>query len=105
MWPRFVRAIYALRPAAFIAENVPGLIQSRFAEYVSASILQALADYRIRRFVLRPRPTWRFRRPAAAVLFVGFASAEAAKRFCPPPPTHGPAEPDLFALPAWTGVR
>lgn len=104
MWPQFIRAVHALGPSAFIAENVPGLVQSRFADYVTESILQPLGDYRIRRFVLNAAdfgvPQNRRR-----VFFVGFASAAAAERFHQPAPTHGPPEPDLFAPPAATGAR
>lgn len=103
MWPEFNRAIHALRPAAFVAENVPGLIQARFAEYVSSAILQPLEQYIVRRFVLNAAdygvPQTRRR-----VFFIGFASPASADRFRPPVPTHGPAEPDLFALPTRTGI-
>ena len=34
MWPLFTRAVLRTRPAAFVAENVPGLLDGKFAAYV-----------------------------------------------------------------------
>jgi DNA (cytosine-5)-methyltransferase 1 len=103
MWPELVRAVHALEPSAFVAENVPGLVQARFAEYVQQAILEPLAGYRIFRFVLNAAdfgvPQTRRR-----VFFVGFRSEVSAGRFSVPEPTHGDPM-DLFAGAAVTGVR
>lgn len=52
MWPELVRAVNCIEPAAFVAENVPGLVQARFANYVEQAIIAPLRAYRIFRFVL-----------------------------------------------------
>jgi DNA (cytosine-5)-methyltransferase 1 len=104
MWPEFVRAVQTLRPDAFVAENVPGLIQAKFAPYVEQAIMRPLGNYRIRKFVLNAAdfgvPQMRQR-----VFFVGFAAPQVAARFIPPQPTHSFAGPDLFALPPCIRVR
>ena len=42
MWPQFVRAVDELRPRAFCAENVPGLMRKRFADFVRTEIEEPL---------------------------------------------------------------
>ena len=45
MWPAFIDAVNKVAPAAFLAENVPGLLDSRFSRYVSDVILKPLSDH------------------------------------------------------------
>jgi DNA (cytosine-5)-methyltransferase 1 len=87
MWPEFVRAVKAIRPNAFIGENVPALASAKFAEYVNESIITPLErDYTIQPIVLRAQdfgvPQVRKR-----IFFVGFRSRKAASRWSPPEPT------------------
>ena len=42
MWPEFTRAVLDLRPAAFVAENVPGMLDRRFRGYVETAIMRPL---------------------------------------------------------------
>lgn len=88
MWPEYIRALLEIRPLAFVAENVPALMQSKFSDYVDEVILQPLQDhYHVQRFLLHAAgfgvPQLRRR-----VFLVGFRSKERAKRFVPPEPTH-----------------
>jgi len=55
MWPEFVRAVSAVRPRAFMAENVPALQQAKFGEYVQQVITSPLESfgYHLLRFELR----------------------------------------------------
>lgn len=53
MWPAFVSAILKVRPAVFIAENVPGLLAPKFSQYIDEVILKPLeAEYHIMKFSL-----------------------------------------------------
>ena len=95
MWPAFIDAVHKVEPAAFLAENVPGLLDSRFSRYVSDAILEPLSgSYQVSTFRVLASdfgvPQVRKR-----VFFVGFRSAEASADFRVPLPTHRtPA--DLF---------
>ena len=93
MWPELVRCVLAVRPRAFIAENVPALASAKFSEYVRTQILEPLAPrYRIRMLRLRAHD---FGVPQARqrVVFVGFARAADDRRFVEPQPTHVWNEP------------
>ena len=104
MWPAFIAAVIAVKPAAFIAENVPGLINARFDQYVRDSILRPLeADYEVVSFRLQAAdfgvPQSRNR-----VIFVGFESHSSASSFAVPEPTHVPQD-DLFSSQHTPGAR
>lgn len=88
MWPGYVETILAVRPRAFIAENVPGMLDAKFARFVSQHILQPLQDgYQISMFRLSAD---RFGVPQARrrVFIVGFRNSRDAVRFVEPTPTH-----------------
>ena len=105
MWPAFVSAVLRIKPAAFVAENVPGLLDPKFNQYVDEVILKPLeADYRVVKFSLLASdfgvPQVRNR-----VIFVGFESRKSVQRFNVPEPTHRTRD-DLFSLPIPTmGAR
>jgi DNA (cytosine-5)-methyltransferase 1 len=71
MWGAFIDVIHAVKPSAFIAENVKGLLDSKFQEFVQHEILDPLSDYSITSFCLNAAgfgvPQGRER-----VFFVGF---------------------------------
>lgn len=95
MWPEFVRCVRQARPRAFIAENVPGMLDKKFESFVASNILDPLtADYTVFRFKLSAHdlgvPQARKR-----VFFVGFRTQRDARRFQLPLPTHGDTH-DLF---------
>jgi DNA (cytosine-5)-methyltransferase 1 len=104
MWPEFVRAVNTLKPVAFVAENVTGLIQEKFLQYVDRAIIEPLGDYATTQFLLDAAyfgvPQQRKR-----VFFVGFRSRSAAKRFKPPEPTHTIKDGDLFGTPRCMRIR
>lgn len=88
MFPELVRAIKAVMPRAFVAENVPGLATTKFRGYVESTILAPLAHlYKIRMFTLEAAdfgvPQRRRR-----VWFVGFRNQKSAARFSAPAATH-----------------
>nr|WP_315229059.1 DNA (cytosine-5-)-methyltransferase [uncultured Albidiferax sp.] len=89
MWPDFVRCVLQARPRAFVAENVPGLLDKKFDAFVQNNILAPLqADYTIFKFKLAAHD---FGVPQARrrVFFVGFRAARDAARWTAPTPTHG----------------
>ena len=95
MWPDFVRCVHQTRPRAFVAENVPGLLDKKFESFVENNILRPLSDsYTIFKFKLLADD---FGVPQARkrVFFVGFRSARDATRFKLPEPTHGDTD-ELF---------
>lgn len=105
MFPEFVRAVRTIRPSAFVAENVPALLQRKFTDYLARTVLEPLGrDYVIHRSVLDAQafgvPQVRRR-----VIFVGFRSREAAERFRVPSPTHSYRELPNLALPRCMGAR
>lgn len=105
MFPEFVRTVRETYPRAFVAENVPALLNAKFASYVERTIVGPLSQrYHVRQFVLHAEafgvPQIRRR-----VIFVGFRSKRDAARFDPPARTHairGEAHPEL---PPVMGVR
>ena len=95
MWPAFINAVQKVAPAAFLAENVPGLLDARFSRYVNDVILEPLSgSYQVRTFRILASdfgvPQVRTR-----VFFVGFRRGKAFGDFRAPMPTHRIAA-DLF---------
>ena len=89
MWPDFIRCVLQTRPRAFIAENVPGLLDRKFEAFVAENIIARLeGGYKIFKFKLSADD---FGVPQARrrVFFVGFRAARDAARWVPPAPTHG----------------
>ena len=88
MWPAFISAVLEIKPAAFVAENVPGLLNPRFSQYFNENILKPLeAKYRIVKFRLHA-PDFGVPQARRRVILVGFASKSAAVNFRLPAPTH-----------------
>ncbi len=88
MWPAFTSAILEIEPAAFVAENVPGLLDPKFNGYVYEKILKPLETrYHVVKFRLHA-PDFGVPQSRRRVIFVGFASGSAARNFRVPEPTH-----------------
>lgn len=88
MVPELVRAVLAIRPNAFICENVAGLASKKFESYLRKTIFKPLAGkYHIAQFELNASdfgvPQRRRR-----IFFVGFADKRAAAAFRAPIATH-----------------
>lgn len=106
MWEEFVRCVQQVRPRAFIAENVVGLLDRKFEGFVQRVIVDPLAsNYTIFKFKLAAHD---FGVPQARrrVFFVGFRAARDAARFEEPKPAHGDVD-SLFGplLPRNTARR
>lgn len=87
MWGEFNRAVNTIRPKAFVAENVLGLLNPKFEGFVQRYILNELSAYHVVRFQMHAAdfgvPQIRRR-----VFFVGFRTKRALKKFVIPTPTH-----------------
>lgn len=106
MWPDFVRCVTQTRPRAFIAENVPGMLDRKFEDFIALNVIGPLqGSYTVFKFKLAAHD---FGVPQARrrVFFVGFRAARDAARWEPPAPTHGDVD-DLFGplLPRNTARR
>jgi len=94
MWPSFIKAVLAIKPRVFVAENVPGLLDPKFKEFVRQEIEAPLeGQYRLHRFIMQAE---RFGVPQTRkrVFIVGFRNAAEYARYVPPTPTHT-VVPDL----------
>lgn len=106
MIPQLVKAVKAIKPRAFVCENVSGLAAKRFEEYVKQTIYKPLQkSYTIYQFQLNAAdfgvPQRRKR-----VFFVGFSDPRDAARFEIPGPTHLQDKADRSSnLPQTMGVR
>ena len=87
MWDEFGRAVNAIKPIAFIAENVPGILNPKFASFVKNYIFDELKSYSITTLKMHTAdygvPQIRER-----VFFVGFRDQIHLNKFTPPRPTH-----------------
>jgi DNA (cytosine-5)-methyltransferase 1 len=89
MWPDFVRCVLQTRPRAFVAENVPGMLDQKFGSFVRKHVVAPLeGQYSVFKFKLSADD---FGVPQARrrVFFVGFRAARDAARWVQPEPTHG----------------
>jgi len=87
MWGEFNRAVNTIKPRAFIAENVLGLINPKFEGFVRKYILEELNSYNIKMFEMHTAdygvPQRRRR-----VFFVGFNNKKDFIRFTQPEATY-----------------
>jgi DNA (cytosine-5)-methyltransferase 1 len=88
MWPFFIQAVLEIEPKCFIAENVPGLLDAKFGQYVKEVIEKPLHNkYHLKKFILKAEdfgvPQTRSR-----IFFVGFKNKKDSERFEIPEPTH-----------------
>jgi DNA (cytosine-5)-methyltransferase 1 len=105
MWPSFVKAVLDLRPEAFVAENVPGLLDSKFSGFVRDVIDAPLEGrYFISRFQLSAE-SFGVPQSRKRVFFVGFRGQSAFNRFRVPSPTHSTRNELAFGLRTGMGAR
>ncbi|UZE23944.1 DNA (cytosine-5-)-methyltransferase [Pseudomonas sp. B21-056] len=113
MWGEFIRAVNTIRPSAFVAENVLGILNPKFDSFVQIYILDKLQDYTITKFEMNAAdygvPQIRRR-----VFFVGFKKVNDFNKFNIPKATYNADHflsqkkmPSLFdsELPRTLGVR
>lgn len=87
MWGEFIRAVNTIKPKAFVAENVLGILNPKFEKFVQTYILDKLKNYTISKFEMNASdygvPQIRRR-----VFFVGFRNPDDFKKFRAPQATH-----------------
>lgn len=87
MWGEFIRCINTVKPRAFVAENVLGILHPKFEQFVNIYILNKLNNYKIVKFEMNSAdygvPQIRRR-----VFFVGFRNIKDFNNFEIPTPTH-----------------
>lgn len=87
MWGEFSRAVNCVKPKAFIAENVLGILNPKFDGFVRKYIFDTMDEYSIVRFEMHAAdfgvPQVRRR-----VFFVGFQNKNLLKKFFVPEATH-----------------
>jgi len=87
MWGEFNRAVNIIKPKVFVAENVLGLLNPKFENFVQKYILDELSDYKIVKFEMHASdygvPQIRKR-----VFFVGFKTKKSFTKFKIPRATH-----------------
>ncbi|MBF0143563.1 MAG: DNA (cytosine-5-)-methyltransferase [Magnetococcales bacterium] len=87
MWSEFIRAIHGINPICFVGENVTGILDSKFSQFVESEILFPLRHYHIHMFELSA-PDFGVPQARTRVFFVGFANKDHYNRFKKPTPTH-----------------
>lgn len=107
--PEFVRAVRAIKPRAFVFENVLGLRTRQFETYINKTIIEPLSkDYRLQSFSL-DAADYGLPQRRRRVFFVGFCDPTISDLFQSPLPTHCPAElvggSRDWSLPRTMGVR
>ncbi len=104
MWPSFVKAVQVIQPKAFIAENVPGILEPKFREFVNQSIEKPLkGHYKIFRFVINAE-AFGVPQSRKRVFFVGFRDEINADAYKEPVPAYA-AQENLFKIPKCFGAR
>lgn len=103
--PEFVRCVLAVRPQAFVAENVAALAGPKFAPYLQRAFHRPLSKtYHVTSFLLSAHefgvPQVRRR-----VLFIGFRRKRDLARFEQPEPTHHPPGEPVEGREAALGAR
>ncbi|HZL55800.1 MAG TPA: DNA (cytosine-5-)-methyltransferase, partial [Bryobacteraceae bacterium] len=88
MFPQLVRAVKAVEPRVFVAENVSGLATAKFSGYIQKTIYAPLGEkYSIRLFTL-DAASFGVPQRRRRVWFVGFRCKRDAERFEVPAATH-----------------
>jgi DNA (cytosine-5)-methyltransferase 1 len=88
MFPQFVRAVEQIEPLAFVAENVPGLSQAKFAQYLQQTVIGPLSkSYNISTFFLTAA-SFGVPQNRKRIIFVGIRKDVAKQKYEPSRPTH-----------------
>jgi len=92
MFPEFVRAVLDVKPAAFVAENVPALASAKFRRYLETTVLQPLSRAYSLTMFGRRADSFGVPQVRKRLFLVGFRFEALAAAFCPPRPTHTPIQ-------------
>jgi DNA (cytosine-5)-methyltransferase 1 len=103
--PEFVQSVLAVRPQAFVAENVAALSGPKFESYLKRAFYRPLSkSYHVKTFLMSAHeygvPQIRRR-----VVFVGFRRKRDFQRFREPVPTHSPPREPIEGRSVTMGAR
>jgi len=88
MFPEFVRSVKAIEPLAFVAENVAGLAQSKFEQYLFNTVIAPLSTkYEIHKFFLTAA-SFGVPQNRRRLIIMGFKKNKLVNKFIVPPATH-----------------
>jgi DNA (cytosine-5)-methyltransferase 1 len=87
MIPEFVRAVKIIKPKAFLAENVPGLLNDKFESYLNNTLYSPLKEYTIHCFKVHA-PSFGVPQVRTRVIFIGIKDKKSAIFYEQPNPTH-----------------
>ena len=88
MFPEFVRAVLALEPRAFLAENVQGLASAKFQPHLKKTVFDPLSKkYTVKTFKVSAA-SFGVPQKRTRLIFVGFRDKQDADRYREPSPTH-----------------
>jgi len=87
MWSEFIKAINVIKPKAFVAENVPGLLSKKFKSFIKQEIFDQLPNYYITYFKLNSA-MFGIPQKRERVIFVGFKNKKNALSFKIPSPSY-----------------
>jgi DNA (cytosine-5)-methyltransferase 1 len=105
MWPSFIKAIKEIAPRIFVAENVLGLLDPMFSDFLNEVVIKPLEGlYSIHKYILNAAdfgvPQIRKR-----VIFVGFLNTNDYKKYKRPIVTHTKDIGLGIISNSWVGVR
>lgn len=87
MWPEFIRAVNTIKPKVFVAENVPGMLNAKFRNFIKFEIIKKLPDYYITYFKISSA-MFGVPQDRQRVIFVGFRNKKHADVYKQPLQTH-----------------
>jgi DNA (cytosine-5)-methyltransferase 1 len=107
MFPAFVRAVRAVEPLAFVAENVAALGGPKFRRYLQRTVLKPLGEKYVTFQLELKAEEFGVPQQRRRLVIVGFRRKRDAKRWAAPEVTHSPFSTDEpnGHLPRCVGVR
>ncbi len=102
MIPEFVRAVLGVKPAAFVAENVPAIAGPKFAGYLREAFFEKLSSRFTITMIKLSAHDFGAPQIRNRVFLIGFASRRAFSRFRSPVPTHRADHLDPARAPSLT---
>ncbi len=87
MIPQFVRAVNIIKPKVFLAENVPGLLNDKFKDYLKNTLFLPLKEYTIHCFKIHAA-SFGVPQVRTRIIFIGIKNKRASNAYEQPTPTH-----------------
>lgn len=105
MFPQLIRAVRAVSPRVFVAENVPGLATKKFAAHLEETVFSPLrGEYAVQMFMLEAS-SFGVPQRRRRIWFVGTRIERGESRFSPPAATHLEQQNHAYEFAATMGAR